>query len=151
MKKKENYIINITSYLIVFLFTYTACSKLMDHASFLTSLLQSPIIRNYATIISWLIPILELLIVVMLLTNKYKIIGLWFSLFLMVIFTIYIAYMILYIPHLPCSCGGVLKELSWQNHLLFNGAFIILVITSLLINYRPKLFIAINRRSRKPV
>ncbi len=151
MKKKENYIINLTSYLLVFLFTYTACSKLMDHASFLTSVLQSPIIRNYATLISWLIPTLELLIVVMLLTNKYKLIGLWFSLFLMVIFTIYIAYMILYIPHLPCSCGGVLKELSWQNHLLFNGAFIILVITSLLINYRQKLFIAINRSSRKPV
>lgn len=151
MKKKENYIISLTGYLLVFLFTYTACSKLMDHASFLSSILQSPLIRNYATLISWLIPKLELLIVVMLLTNKYKIMGLWASLFLMVIFTIYIAYMILYIPNLPCSCGGVLKELSWQNHLLFNGIFILLIITSLLINYRYKLFIAINRSSRKPV
>ncbi len=151
MKKKENYIINITSYLLVFLFTYTACSKLMDHASFLTSILQFPIIRNYATLISWLIPTLELLIVVSLLSYKYKLMRLWFSLFLMVIFTVYIGYMILYIPHLPCSCGGVLKELSWQNHLLINGAFILLIITSLLINYRHKLFIVINRSSRKPV
>lgn len=151
MKKKENYIISLTSYLLVFLFTYTACSKLMDHAAFLTSILQSPIIRNYAKLISWLIPALELLIVVLLLTNKYRIMGLWASLFLMSVFTIYIAYMILYIPHLPCSCGGVLKELSWQKHLLFNGIFIILIIISLLINYRHKLFIAINRRSRKPV
>jgi len=152
MKKSEiiNYLNIITCYLLVFLFTYTGVSKLIDQESFFTSILQSPIIRNYATILSWAIPVFELLIVAMLLTERYKKTGLLFSFLLMTIFTLYITYMVLFIPHLPCSCGGVLKELSWSNHILFNCIVLILIITTLL-STKHNLFIAINRKSRIPV
>jgi hypothetical protein len=149
--KKIEIINNLTSYLLIFLFAYTGFTKLIDHSTFKSSILQSPIIRNYATVISWLIPLLELAVVVMLLVGKYRQKALQFSLLLMIIFTIYIAYMILFIPNLPCSCGGVLKELSWNNHLLFNSIFILLILVSLLSYSKHKLFIAINRTSRKPV
>lgn len=153
MKKGEiiNHLNIITRYLLIFLFTYTAISKLIDHESFLTSILQSPIIRNQATLVSWSVPVLELLIVAMLLEEKFRNMALMLSLSLMIIFTFYIAYMVLFVPHLPCSCGGVLKELSWGNHILFNCFFIILIITALPLNFKHKLFIAINRTSRKPV
>lgn len=152
MKNKEvlNRLNLITCYLLVFLFTYTGISKLIDHSAFLSSLLQSTVIRNQASFISWFIPIFELLTVVLLLSNKYSKIGLLFSLLLLIIFTLYIAYMILFVPHLPCSCGGVLKELSWSNHILFNSFFILLIVISLF-STKHKLFIAINRTSRKPV
>ncbi len=149
--KKVEIINNLTCYLLIFLFTYTGLTKLIDHSIFKSSILQSPIIRDYATVISWLIPLLELAVVVMLVVGKYRQKGLLFSLLLMIIFTIYITYMILFIPNLPCSCGGVLKELSWNNHLLFNSIFILLILVSLLSYSKHKLFIAINRISRKPV
>lgn len=153
MKKAEiiNYLNVVTLYLLIFLFTYTGMSKLIDHDTFKASILQSPVIRNQEAIISWLIPISELLIATMLLSSKYRHAGLLLSLLLMMLFTAYIAYMLLFIPNLPCSCGGILKELSWSNHLLLNGSVIVLILISLFSNLRHKLFIAINRTSRKPV
>jgi len=153
MKKAEiiNHLNSLTSYLLIFLFTYTGITKLIDHTVFKSSILQSPIIGSYATVISWLIPILELLLVIMLSLERYRQKGFLFSLLLMIAFTAYITYMILFIPHLPCSCGGILKELSWNNHLLLNCLIILLILISYLSNARQKLFIAINRTSRKPV
>ena len=141
----------VTRYLLIFLFTYAGISKLIDHDNFYTSILLSPVIRNQALIIVWFVPMAELLIVVLLLSNKYRQTGLFFSLLLMMIFTVYIVYMILFIRDLPCSCGGILKELSWSNHILFNSFFILIITISLLFNSQHKLFIAINRTSRKPV
>ena len=149
--KKIEIVKDLTCYLLIFLFTYTGLTKLIDHTVFKSSILQSPIIGNYATLISLLIPLLELSIVVMLAFDKYRQKGFLFSLLLMTAFTIYIIYMILFIPHLPCSCGGILKELSWSNHLLFNSFVILLILVSLLSQNKHKLFIAINRTSRKPV
>lgn len=149
--KLLNQLSRITCYLLIFLFTYTGISKLVDHESFLSSILQSPIIRKYATVISWSVPALELILVVLLLSEQYRKAGLLLSLLTLILFTLYIVYMILFIPDLPCSCGGVLKELSWHNHILFNSVFILLIITALLSNTNHKLFIAINRASRKPV
>ncbi len=141
----------VTRYLLIFLFTYSGISKLIDHDNFLTSLLLSPVIRNQALLLVWLVPVIELLIVALLLSDKYRKTGLACSLILMIVFTVYVAYMILFIKHLPCSCGGVIKELSWSNHILFNSFFIALITISLFITNQYKLFIAINRTSRKPV
>ncbi len=151
MSKILNQLSAVTSYLLIFLFTYTGISKIIDHVAFESNILQLPVIRNLAMGISWLIPFVELLIVALLLTNNYRNIGLLLSLLLMVVFTVYIAYMVLFIPHLPCSCGGVLQQLTWINHFLFNSAFIILIIAALLSNTKNKIFIAINRNSRTPV
>lgn len=141
----------VTRYLLIFLFTYTGISKLIDHDNFYTSILLSPVIRNSASVIVWLVPVVELLIVALLLSNKFIQTGLFCSLILMTVFTLYIGYMILFMKHLPCSCGGVIKQLSWSNHILFNSFFILLIIISVLFNSQHKLFIAINRISRKPV
>lgn len=145
------YLKSLASYLLIFLFTYTGVSKLIDHEVFEAGILQSPIVKQHAAIISWLIPIVELLVVVLLLRQQSRKTGLLLSLLLMIIFTAYISYMILFIPNLPCSCGGILKELSWNNHLLFNIFIIVLICISLSPFLSHKLFIAINRISRRPV
>jgi len=153
MKKSEiiQYLNIVTCYLLIFLFTYTGVSKLIHHDVFESAILRSPIIKLQATIISWLIPVIELLIVSMLILQQYRKAGLVLSLLLIVIFTAYIGYMMLFIPNLPCSCGGVLKELSWSNHLLFNSFFIIMIMIYLSPVIKHKNFIAINRKSRIPV
>lgn len=150
-RKVLHYFSNFTCYLLIFLFTYTGVSKLIDHATFEVTLLQSPIAKNYRTIISSAVPGIELIIVGLLLIEKSRWIGLWSSLLLMIVFTCYIGYMILYIPNLPCSCGGILKQLSWHNHLLLNSLIIISIIISLISLNNYKFFIAITRQSRIPV
>lgn len=145
------YFNNFTCYLLIFLFTYTGVSKIIDHATFEVTLLQSPLAKDYRTIISWGVPGIELFIVVLLLLEKSRRFGLLLSLFLMLIFTCYISYMILFIPSLPCSCGGILKELSWNSHLMLNSFIIVSIIISLISLEKHKLFIAINRHRRTPV
>jgi hypothetical protein len=81
-------------------------------------------------------------------TRKY---GLVTSTILMAIFTIYISYMLLFTSNLPCSCGGVLKQLNWSQHLVFNVIFLLLSIMALWLSNNNKIFIAINRNSRTPV
>lgn len=152
--KQSKILIQITRairYLLIFLFTYTGLSKLVDHNTFVTSILLSPVLHDQALIIAWIVPMIELLIVALLLSNKYMRTGLLCSLIMMIGFTIYIAYMILFLKNLPCSCGGILKELSWSHHILLNSCFILLITISLLITTPHKFFIAINRISRKPV
>lgn len=137
--------------LLILLFTYTGLSKLIDRNSFQLVMSKSPVIGKYAAALSWSIPLIELSIIFLLLIPATKKIGLWASLILMSIFTIYIAYILLFSPRLPCSCGGVIQQLSWKNHLLFNTIFIILPALSIKLYKHHQLFIAINRNSRIPV
>jgi hypothetical protein len=78
------------------------------------------LIDSKANIIGWLVPLAELAIVVLLFFISTRSLGLKASFTLMILFTFYIGYMLIFTPHLPCSCGGVLRQLSWKNHLIFN-------------------------------
>lgn len=152
--KQRKFLILMTSlvrYLLIFLFTYTGVSKIIDHDHFYTSIMLSPVLREQASIVVWLVPVVELLIVVLLFFKRFLQAGLVCSLMLMISFTLYITYMIFFMEQLPCSCGGIIQELSWSNHLFFNSIFILLITITLLHTNQHKLFIAINRTSRKPV
>ncbi|MBO9730198.1 MAG: hypothetical protein J7623_16280 [Chitinophaga sp.] len=112
--------------LLILLFSYAATSKLVDYQTFVIQLGKSPLIDQYAIPISWGIPSLEYVVVALLLFSRSRLLGFYASFFLMMLFTVYI-YAILHFSYdLPCSCGGVLSQLSWQQHLIFNIAFTIL-------------------------
>jgi hypothetical protein len=38
----------------------------------------------------------------------------------MIVFTLYIACLMLFASSMPCNCGGILKALSWRSHLVVN-------------------------------
>jgi hypothetical protein len=44
----------------------------------------------------------------------------------MTVFTLYLGYMLLFTPNRPCVCGGVIKTMSWDQHIVFNCFFILL-------------------------
>lgn len=144
-------IIEIISALFIFLFVYTGISKLSEHSNFRSVISHSPLIRSQANFYSWFLPIAELVVALLLLIPVTRKWGLWISLVLMCLFTGYIAYMILSSSQLPCSCGGVLKQMSWSQHLAFNGLFTIMAGLGLWFYQTNKRFIAINRISRTPV
>jgi hypothetical protein len=130
--------IEIISAVFILLFIYTAVSKLMTHQTFLNSLKGSPLLNFASPFLSWTVPAVEILIAAMLFTPNYREAGLFATFYLMVLFTIYIAYMLLAVSHLPCSCGGIISKLSWKQHLYLNTFFIVLAVTGIYFNKRLK-------------
>lgn len=107
----------------IFLFAYTATSKLFQPEKFKWAVSKSPLISPFTDMVVWGIPSLELAIVLCLLIPRTRRIGLYSSLCLMIIFTLYIGYMVVFTPKLPCSCGGIVQLMSWRGHLVFNSIF----------------------------
>ena len=110
----------------------------MDYEQFRYTLSQSALLKPLAGIIAWLLPVTEFAIAVLLFIPAFRRIGLWVSATVITAFTIYLGYMILYMPKLPCTCGGVLAELSWRQHIVFNLSLIVLSITSILLYNKHK-------------
>lgn len=123
--------IEIIAAVFILLFVYTATSKLIAHNTFLIALSESPLKGFGMPLISWLVPIAELLIAILLFTPRFRKFGLIGSLILMTLFTFYIVYMLLFSPHLPCSCGGLISKLSWQQHLWLNVFLTLLAATAI--------------------
>lgn len=121
MKINATYIVSL---LLIFLFSYTACSKLIDSKRFVGVLEHVPLIEWGAGVVALLLPLAELLIVLLLLFERTRLAGLYASLFLLMVFTGYLVYMVLEVPHLPCSCGGVISKMGWRQHIGFNVVFI---------------------------
>lgn len=136
MKIKTNIksiILRIICLLYVLLFVYVSISKLLDFENFQVQLGQSPLLSAFAFWVSWLVPIMELLIAFLLLISRFRQIGLIAALSLMSMFTAYIFIILHYSSFVPCSCGGVLEKMSWNVHLVFNLFFILLTIIGIVI------------------
>jgi hypothetical protein len=123
MNRNKIYFINLVAALFILLFTYTALSKFLDFRNFQYTLGKSPLVGRYHTMIAWALPVGELITSVLLFMPRTKLAGLHVSLLLMSVFTLYIAYMLAFAPHLPCSCGGVIRWMNWKQHLVFNLFF----------------------------
>lgn len=110
--------------LLVILFLYTAISKLLNYSETVLQMEKSPFITQYAFLLSWGMPVLEIVIAILLIVDKTRLYGFYASLFLMVLFTAYVFAMMHYSYYLPCSCGGILSLLTWTQHLWVNVFFI---------------------------
>eukprot|EP01132_Coremiostelium_polycephalum_P019403 gene19403-23070_t len=103
----------------------------MSFDSFRDVLSKSPLVTNYNVVIAWTIPLTEIGISILLLIPFTKRRGLYFSMLLMIVFTIYLIYMVLSASQLPCHCGGGISSMSWKEHIIFNIGFIALAVTGL--------------------
>jgi hypothetical protein len=133
MKIRNQLIIEIISAAFVILFVYAACSKLIDYEKSKLQISQSPVLTQFAGIVVWLIPVFEITIALMLSTLRFRLAGLYASFTLMVMFTAYIVVITRFSDYVPCSCGGVLEKLSWNEHLVFNIVFVVLGAISILL------------------
>lgn len=142
--------VELIAALLILTFTYAALSKLMERSFFASVLSQLPVIGGGARPLSIILPASELLISSMLLFPRLRRPGLFAAFLLMLAFTLYVGGMMLFAPHLPCSCGGVLNQLSWSGHLAFNLALTALAFCGHRLEGRTtntEDFIAINRES----
>ena len=129
---------DIISALLLLLFLYASLSKLADYETFRNVLRASPLLQPVAGQIAWLLPVSELVIVMLLFIPRLRLKGLYASFILIILFTLYLIYMIAFTPNLPCNCGGVLKLLSWPQHVFFNLFFILLSLVGILLYKRIK-------------
>jgi len=134
--KKDIYI-NVCCTLLIILFVYAAGSKLIDYEHSLREMHNQIFPTFAANILTWLVPTLEIGAILLLLLPSSKIIGLWISLALMSVFTVYIAIVMTGIfGRIPCSCGGILNNMPYSTHLIFNLLVILLTLSALHIHYR---------------
>ncbi len=128
----------------ILLWGYTALSKVFDFQETVVQLSKSPLIGSLATIVAIALPAIEFVLVGLLLAEKTKRVGLYFSLALMVAFTTYLIVLLNFSYYIPCACGGIfghgimwngrtIFKLDWQGHIIFNLAFIILGILNILL------------------
>lgn len=135
---KRNTVVEIVAALFILLFVYTAMSKFFEFPRFEYTLSQSPLIGDKAPLVAWALPITELLIAILLLVPRTRRLGLWASFFIMLAFTGYLVYMLYFTPDRPCSCGGVLKQMTWKQHLVFNIGFTLLALLGLWLQRKPR-------------
>jgi putative oxidoreductase len=124
MAKKQLLIEGIAG-LLMLLFLYASISKFLDFKTFTGEIRNQPLPRSWIPFLIWGIPLLEVAISVALLFEYTRLPAFYVSLTLMSLFTIYAAAILLhFFPRIPCSCGGVIRKLTWRQHLVLNLFFV---------------------------
>lgn len=134
---KKSFIPDVVAALFILLFMYAAASKLIEFEKFKVQLAQSPLLTSFTDIIAVVIPVIEIIISFALLAERYRIYGLYSAFTIMVMFTVYIVAITNFSAYIPCSCGGVLSGLNWNQHLVFNILFAGLAATAILLYAKP--------------
>lgn len=116
--------VEIISFLFISLFVYASVTKLMDYEKFSVQLGQSPLLMAFAGWVTWLVPSIELVVAALLAFPRSRLVGMYCSFTLMVMFTAYIIIILNFADHVPCSCGGILQKMGWTEHLIFNIIFV---------------------------
>jgi hypothetical protein len=125
--------VDIIAHLFIILFLYTGIAKLMEFDVFQEQLYDSPIVGFAADLVAWGLPIIEFIVTIGLFIPKYRLRGLYAAFILMILFTTYVGILLSIDTELPCSCGGIMKDLSWQAHLVVNSALIGLAFTGIIL------------------
>lgn len=121
--KRTIFIETICSLLII-LFLYSGISKLIDLPGFNGDMRNQVFPMWMAEVLTYTIPPLEITISALLMFDSTRKTGLIASLILMMLFTIYTCLILFgFFPRIPCSCGGVIRKLSWTEHSIFNCFF----------------------------
>jgi putative oxidoreductase len=122
---KRKIIIEIISSLLILLFLYASVSKWLAFKTFIGDMNNQPFPNWMTPYLVTIIPVAEVLIAVGLIFEKTRVPALYASFVLMMAFTIYtVAVLSHAFKYVPCSCGGVIKKLTWPQHLFFNLFFV---------------------------
>lgn len=123
--KNKVYIQYAITIIMLLLWIPVSVDKLIHFGTFRSGILRQPFSDELGYILIYSLPGLEIGIVILLLSNKYRWIGFGLSSILMAAFTAYIALALMGTwEKKPCGCGSVIAGLSWSQHLWFNLFFL---------------------------
>lgn len=122
---KRKIIIEIISSLLILLFLYASVSKWLAFKIFIGEMNNQPFPNWMTPYLVWSIPFIEVFIAIGLIFEKTRVPAFYGSLVLMTAFTVYTVAILLHaFKYIPCSCGGVIRKLTWPQHLFFNLFFV---------------------------
>lgn len=123
--------------ILLLLFVYTSASKFLNYDKFVFQmhLAPVPLMKILAPLFGWLIPSVEMIIAIGFAVGFFipsiKIKALYASVILLSAFEFYIVIMLLSGSQLPCTCGGIVSQMGWKQHLFFNAFFILTAFLSI--------------------
>ena len=127
---KKRILIDLIVLILISLFLYTGFSKLFDFDNFRTAMQNQPFPGWLSAVLTWTLPLVEITVALMLFFEKSRRMGLFISVISMLLFTLYVFLILMHVfPEVPCSCGGVIKSLTWTGHLYFNLFFLLISLT----------------------
>lgn len=130
---RKNVVIEVISALFIILFVYAALSKVQDFEKFGVELSKSPILNVFAGQIAIVVPVLELILSILLAVKRIQFYALYIAFTLMVVFSTYIVVILKFSAYIPCSCGGILQNMTWNQHFVFNILFVLMAMVAILI------------------
>lgn len=114
---------------MILFWLYVGMDKIWIHDAFELSLVHQPLIGLFAPVLSWLMPLLEISLAVLLFmpNKKLEYWGWILSLLLILIFSVYIALGVFgVLKDAPCMCSSFLTNVNRITHLWINGILFIL-------------------------
>lgn len=110
---------------ILFLFwVLIASSKLVNFQDFRLEMLNQVFPREWVWFLLVFIPLTSLVAAWLVFRDQTLKAGFILSTILMVLYTGYVGLVLMrFFDRVPCSCGGVIKDLSWEEHFYFNLIF----------------------------
>lgn len=139
-QKHRETIVQTACLLFIVLFAYAGLTKLLEGHLFYDSIRNSPILggKAMASLASWALPLSELAVALLLIWKKTRLIGLYGAAVLMLLFTGYTLAIVFFAPYRPCSCGGVISLLSWEQHLVLNAILLLLALMAIFLSPKHK-------------
>ena len=124
----------IFSGLLIVLWVYSAVSKLADFVKFRHSMLAQIFPRWMSKILLYLLPLTELSIAVLLFIPGTRLLGMYASLVLMFMFTLYVGGAVFRVyDRYPCACGGLFTKLGWHQHFKVNIGLTVVALIGVLL------------------
>lgn len=137
MKTKAlNLAVEAITAVLLLLWIYTGLNKVIHYDKFSFEAGRSPFLQHIASLVAVLVPAGELITAILLIFKRTRVAGLYVSLFAMTLFTGYVYIMLQYAYDLPCSCGGIIELLTWEQHLLVNLMLTLLTALALILQNR---------------
>jgi putative oxidoreductase len=135
--KNKVYIQFAITIMLLLLWIPALLDKLLQFGTFQSGILKQPFSDELGYMLIYSLPILEMAIVILLVSSKYRWMGFVLSSFLMMTFTGYIAIALMGAwDKIPCGCGSVISSMSWKQHLWFNLFFLAISLVGFIVSIK---------------
>jgi len=122
IEKARSLLSDFIAYYVACVFLYTGVRQMINYAdlqNFIAGIEFLPSVFKYLT---WVLPVAEIILSVMLVYGKTRKIALYGSGLLLLFISAFLIWMKVYFSPdvLPCFCEGVLRKVTWNGQLWFN-------------------------------
>jgi len=137
--KEKKRLLEILASLIVLLFSYASLYKWFYFSDFIKEMNKQPLPKSWTPYLVRTIPAVEIAAAVLLCFRVSRLWGFLLSSLVMLTFSAYTMIILAHgFSYIPCSCGGIIEDLTWGQHLLLDNSFLLISIICAWLSWRFK-------------